>query len=582
MTRINFVIISLMITLLSMKSFSAAASGITNAVSSTTITLPAGNYSTLSLLGAAVNGHQVNQTFVVTYTDGTTSSFTQSLSDWYSPQNFAGESQVSKMAYRVTASGATANGPYYLYGYSFAINSAKTAKSLTLPHNRNVVMLGVDLSASPKGGATPVSIDLSTVHNVLGIANYGAPVASGGLDSEGYAYCASLLGTSVAWGGATFKLGAAEAFDAVSSKTIALPAGHDSTVELLATAVNGHQLNQTFVVTYTDGTSASITQSLSDWYSPQNFPGESQASKMVYRIAPTGVTNVGGYYLYGYSFPVDSTKTLKSITLPNNRNVVVLAIDVAAAPVGGPTPIHVNLATADNVMGLANNGSAVTNGGFDGDGNAYSEELIGASISWSGETFAIGSSGTTPPPSSPPLQISGTPPNTAVVGEFYSFTPTVVAPAGSSLTYALTGKPSWAQFSAATGTLSGTPTAANVTTDSHIVVSVSVGSQSAALPAFSIAVEAPPVTTPSGTASLSWSKPTLNTDGSPLTNLAGFIVRYGTNAAALSSQFSVGSPNATSAQIDNLTSGNWFFEVAAVSAANVTGPFSSIVGMAIP
>jgi hypothetical protein len=167
-----------------------------------------------------------------------------------------------------------------------------------------------------------------------------------------------------------------------------------------------------------------------------------------------------------------------------------------------------------------------------------------------------------------------------VVGEFYSFTPTVVAPAGSSLTYALAGKPSWAQFSAATGTLSGTPTAANVTTDSNIVVSVSVGSQSAALPAFSIAVEAP-VTTPSGTASLSWSKPTLNTDGSPLTNLAGFIVRYGTSAAALSSQFSVGSPNATSAQIDNLTSGNWFFEVAAVSTANITGPFSSIVGMAI-
>ncbi len=580
MTRINFVIASLMIALLLMNYSSIAAAGTTNAVSSTTIALPAGKYSTLSLLGAAVNGNQVNQTFVVTYTDGTTTSYTQSMSDWYTPQNFAGESQVSKMAYRVTASGETANGPFYVYGYSFALNSAKTAKSLTLPHNRNVVVIGVDVGAGPVGGATPVSINLSTVHNVIGIANYGAPVASGGLDADGYAYCASLLGNSVTWGGVTFKLGAAETFDAVSSKTIALPAAHDSTVDLLATAVNGNQVNQTFVVTYTDGTTSSFTQSLSDWYTPQNFAGESRVSKMVYRIARSGVTNIGSFYLYGYSFAVDSAKTVKSITLPNNRNVVVLAVDVAAAPVGGPTAIHVNLATADNVMGLASNGSAVTNGGLDGSGNAYSANLSGASISWSGETFTLGGSGTTPPPSAQTLQILGTPPNTAVVGEFYSFTPTVVAPAGSSFTYTVAGKPNWAQFSAATGTLSGTPTAANVSTDPNIVVSVSDRAKSAALPAFSIAVE-PALATPPGTANLSWSKPVQNTNGSPLTNLVGFIVRYGRSAEALSSEISVGSPNATSAQIDNLTPGNWFFEVAAVNVANVAGQFSAVVGIAI-
>jgi hypothetical protein len=32
----------------------------------------------------------------------------------------------------------------YLYGYSLAINSAKTVKSLTLPANRNVIILAVD------------------------------------------------------------------------------------------------------------------------------------------------------------------------------------------------------------------------------------------------------------------------------------------------------------------------------------------------------------------------------------------------------------------------------------------------------
>jgi hypothetical protein len=167
-----------------------------------------------------------------------------------------------------------------------------------------------------------------------------------------------------------------------------------------------------------------------------------------------------------------------------------------------------------------------------------------------------------------------------MAGEFYSFTPTVVATAGSSLTYSVAGKPSWAQFSAATGTLSGTPTAANVATDRNIVVSVSDGTKSAALIPFSILVEAA-VTTPPGSASLIWSKPAQNTNGSPLTDLAGFIVRYGTNAAALSSQISVGSPGTTSVQIDNLNPGIWYFEVAAVTAANVIGEFSAVVSKAI-
>jgi hypothetical protein len=85
MLHIDIVSASLMTVLLSMTYFPAAAtvSGATHdAVSNTTIPLPAGNYATLKLLGSAVNGKQANQSFVVTYTDGTTTTITQSLSDW--------------------------------------------------------------------------------------------------------------------------------------------------------------------------------------------------------------------------------------------------------------------------------------------------------------------------------------------------------------------------------------------------------------------------------------------------------------------------------------------------------------------
>jgi alpha-mannosidase len=117
----------------------------------------------------------------------------------------------------------------------------------------------------------------------------------------------------------------------VTGATIALPAGNDTTVNLLATGANGAQKNQVFVVTYTDGTTSSFTQSLSDWFAPQNFTGESQVAKMTYRIGPTGTRQNGPWYLYGYSFAVNSSKTVRSITLPKNRSVVVLAVDVSPA-----------------------------------------------------------------------------------------------------------------------------------------------------------------------------------------------------------------------------------------------------------
>ncbi len=395
--------------------FTFGAAGTPDAVSSTTIALPAGNDSAVNLLATAVNGNQANQTFIVTYTDGTTSSFTQSVSDWFTPQNYAGESKALSMAYRLTSTGAADNRTFYLYGYSFAINSAKTIQSITLPNNRSVVVLAIDVipaAAGPTAAAAPtmspspatytstqsvtladttpgaliyyttngttpstssplyspgtplqvastttveaiavasgysnsavtigtytisppgtiISVNLTAVDNVLGIANSGSPVPGGGLDTEGYAYAAALLGTSLSWNGSTFTLGAAETSNAVSSKTIALPAGNDSTLHLLAAAVNGNQPNQTFLVTYTDGTTSSFTQSLSDWFTPQNYTGESQALKMASRIAPSGATSSGPVYLYGYSFATNSAKTVKSLTLPNNRNVVALAVDLA-------------------------------------------------------------------------------------------------------------------------------------------------------------------------------------------------------------------------------------------------------------
>ena len=200
---------------------------------------------------------------------------------------------------------------------------------------------------------TPVSVNLASADNVVGIANAGVPVAGNGLDGGGNAYAEALLGTSLTWAGSTFTFGGAEAADAVSSTTITLPAGSYVALNFLATGVHGNQVNQTFVVTYSDGTTSTFTQSLSDWFTPQNYAGETAVLQMPYRIYANGTIDNEPFYLYGYSFALNSAKIVKSLTLPSNRNIVVLAVDVvpsgsqalpAATPTFSPvpaaTPVH--------------------------------------------------------------------------------------------------------------------------------------------------------------------------------------------------------------------------------------------------
>jgi len=84
------------------------------------------------------------------------------------------------------------------------------------------------------------------------------------------------------------------------------------------------------------------------------------------------------------------------------------------------------------------------------------------------------------------VTISGTPVTSDAVGKAYSFTPQASSPFGRSLTFSISGKPSWASFSTKTGQLSGTPSA--VGTSSNIVIRATDGWTSASLGAFSIAV----------------------------------------------------------------------------------------------
>jgi hypothetical protein len=174
-------------------------------------------------------------------------------------------------------------------------------------------------------------------------------------------------------------------------------------------------------------------------------------------------------------------------------------------------------------------------------------------------------------PNRPPT-ISGAPVTSVTVGQAYSFQPSATDPDGQTLTFSIANKPAWAAFSSNTGRLSGTPEAADAGTYGNIVISASDGQASAKLPAFSIAANQVSM----GTATLSWQPPTQNSDGSPLTDLAGYRIRYGTASSALSNSVDVANAGVTSAVIEGLSPATWYFAVVAYNAAGVESDLSSI------
>jgi hypothetical protein len=151
---------------------------------------------------------------------------------------------------------------------------------------------------------------------------------SGGLDGVGNAYSANLLGSTISWNGVNFTFGPANGADVVTGagQTITLTATQASSLNLVATVVNGAQTSQEFIVNYNDGTSATFTQSLSDWFVPGQYSGESIAKSMTYRDTSSGGKDNRTFNLYGYTFATDKSKTVQSITLPNNTHLKVLAI----------------------------------------------------------------------------------------------------------------------------------------------------------------------------------------------------------------------------------------------------------------
>jgi hypothetical protein len=232
-----------------------------------------------------------------------------------------GQGNKQRVTFKASASAATGFTSVTVTGTSGSIIQTLT------------ITLAVSAAVGTTGTGTQV--DLSSEFNLNGIYTDGSMYSTGGLDGDGYSYSANLLTASRVLDRVPFDFGPANELDAVgcSGQTVPLPQGQFSGLMLLATGVEGSQTSETLTVTYSDGTSSKFTQSFSDWYTPQNYPRESEGVAMAYRDYENGSEDQRTFNLYAYRFVLNSAKVVQSITLPNDADVVVLAATLL--PVSG-------------------------------------------------------------------------------------------------------------------------------------------------------------------------------------------------------------------------------------------------------
>jgi len=173
--------------------------------------------------------------------------------------------------------------------------------------------------------------------------------------------------------------------------------------------------------------------------------------------------------------------------------------------------------------------------------------------------------------------ITGSPPTAVVPGQPYLFTPQATDANGDALTFEIQNRPSWAAFDTRTGRLSGTPTAAQVGVYSNVIITATDGQARASLPAFAISVNALAM----GQAILSWMPPTTRTDGTPLLNLSGYRIYYGSSPSSLTNFVDLNTAGVTNYVLDNLTAGTWYFAISAFDGAGLESALSTAASKTI-
>jgi hypothetical protein len=291
------------------------------------ISAPAGA-TTLGFVGAADNAYPTSSgTATLTYTDGSSSTFTLGLTDWTLNSStgtpYPGNRLFALLPHLNTPQGTVASNSY-LFEVETPLNASKTVQSVTLPSSVSQGHLHIFMLGTRTGENYPNNIGTSDDSDTL-FANY---------DGVGNSYSIQALegqglneGQPFTFSGVTFNWPASfsvipdnyqAAGQVIPSAQIAGPVTGATTLAFLGAATYGPSSGAA-TITYTDGSTQTFTLGFSDWTlnggTSQPSFGNSIGATVSYRNTSSGQQTVKTYVFYA-NVTVQAGKTIQSVTLP--------------------------------------------------------------------------------------------------------------------------------------------------------------------------------------------------------------------------------------------------------------------------
>jgi hypothetical protein len=356
-----------------------AATGANNnylAAGQTLPVTPVQNEQTLAFLGAATNGAQ-RGTATITYTDGSTQTFTLAFSDWTlgggTTSPLVGNTIALRSPYRNTPSGKETVQTDVFYA-DVALQPGKTIESVTLPTLWGLHVFDVATTALPPVDSEPAA----PPYNNIGTSDDAAP-ASGAFDGAS-SYSAQALqaagvtpnttltinGVQFLWPNATS--GTQNNYLAAGQTIPVALVANAQTLAFLGASTNGVH-SGTATITYSDGTTQTFTLAFSDWTldggGSAPIAGNRIAIVTPYRNTPSGRETVKTNVFFT-NVTVQPGKTVQSVTLPSLWGLHVFSVAVQA-----PFPYN-NIGTSDD--------AAPAGGSFDGSCSYSAQALANAGV----------------------------------------------------------------------------------------------------------------------------------------------------------------------------------------------------------
>lgn len=306
----------------------------------------------ITLFGSSVNGKLEGVNITVNYTDGSSSTWVQSFSDWCDPNFYSGEAIYSSQPYRNISNGSINSTTNNIYAYQYALEAGKQIESITLPYEYNLRILDVDVAFMQQ-------VDING--NTFGITTPPWQVGNNqGFDGRGNYYSSfTIAGDSsgssaqqndnirsympLSWNGVTFNIGQLPTSNSqvggsrgpsnvlkTNGTLIDVMDGSFDKLYIAGAGSNGNQSGD-FILNWSDGSpSTTWNQTFSDWRNGGNSNAPTGVEGQDVIVQGQVVNQLGNVtndnnWIYGYSFDLNG-RTLDSITLPNNGNIGILGI----------------------------------------------------------------------------------------------------------------------------------------------------------------------------------------------------------------------------------------------------------------